>query len=152
MADLIVQTNLVGYVLNAETDHDLGAVQEFGNFDAMFGGFWSRYWASLRSADRRNPTRRREARLAGCGKTDNATRIFSRLRDCMTQRRVLSASAASPRFVFPGPRTQCALGLRCSNCQIPHTDQVVSGCSKGEDPSHLEDPAMPNLPQQRDRL
>jgi len=38
MADLIVQTNLVGYVLNAETDHDLGAIQEFGNFDAMFGG------------------------------------------------------------------------------------------------------------------
>ena len=38
MADLIVQTNLVGYVLNAETDHDLGAIQEFGDFDTMFGG------------------------------------------------------------------------------------------------------------------
>ena len=43
MADLIVQTNLVGYVLNAETDHDLGAIQEFGDFDTMFGGSTHHY-------------------------------------------------------------------------------------------------------------
>ena len=49
-------------------------------------------------------------------------------------------------------RTHCALSLRYLNRQIPHTDQVVGGRSKGEDPSHLEDSAMPNLPQQRNSL
>ena len=53
---------------------------------------------------------------------------------------------------FSVPRTRCALSLRYLNRQIPHTDQVVGGRGKGEDPSHLEDSAMPNLPQQRDRL
>jgi hypothetical protein len=36
--------------------------------------------------------------------------------------------------------------------QIPHSDQVVGGCSKGKVPSHFEDSAMSNFPQQRDRL
>src|ERR1019366_821793 len=49
-------------------------------------------------------------------------------------------------------RTHCDLGLRRLHRQIPHTDQVVGSRGKGEDPSHLEDSTMPNLPQQRDRL
>src|SRR5207247_1888665 len=89
--------------------------------------------------------------LAGGGKTDNAPYIPSRLRDFVTQRRVLSASADSPRSFFE-PANTLGLSLRCLNCQIPHTDQVVGGCSKGKVPSHLEDSTVPNLPQQRNRL
>jgi hypothetical protein len=46
-------------------------------------------------------------------------------------------------------------GLRGSggpNRQIPHANQVLGGCSEGEDPSNVEDSAIPNLAQQRDRL
>jgi hypothetical protein len=53
---------------------------------------------------------------------------------------------------FSGLRTHSDLGLRRLNRQIPHTDQVVGGGREGEDPSHLENPAMPNFPQQSDRL
>ena len=69
----------------------------------------------------------------------------------MIHRGVLSASAGAQKIFFrPGGHDD--LDLQRLNRQIPHVDQVVGGCSKGEVPSHLEDSAMPNFPQQRDRL
>ena len=57
-----------------------------------------------------------------------------------------------PVDAFPAQRTPFGLILRRLNLQIPQADQIVSGSREGEDPSHLEDSTMPNLPQQRDRL
>jgi hypothetical protein len=54
------------------------------------------------------------------------------------------------RGFISGLRMHSNLGLRRLNRQISHTDQVVACGCEGEDPSHLENPAMPNLPQQRD--
>ena len=47
-----------------------------------------------------------------------------------------------------GPAMHCDLGLHCLNRQISHADQVIGCCCEGEDPSHLEDSTVPNLPQQ----
>ena len=54
--------------------------------------------------------------------------------------------------ILLSPASHSGVSLRRLNRQISHADQVVGGCSKGEVPSHLEDSAMPKLPQQRDRL
>ena len=37
-------------------------------------------------------------------------------------------------------------------CEVSHAHQIVGRASEGEHPVHLENPAMPNLAQQRDRL
>ena len=42
--------------------------------------------------------------------------------------------------------------LNHRSAQVPHTHQVVGGTGEGEYPVHLENPAMPHFPQQRDRL
>src|SRR5712692_3686045 len=43
-------------------------------------------------------------------------------------------------------------GLNRGWAQVPHAHQVVGGRGQGEHPVHLENPTMPYLPQQRDRL
>src|SRR5258708_21342279 len=86
--------------------------------------------------------------LAGCGKTDAATQIVSELCDFVTKGRVFGCIRRS----FSGREQYCDLGLRRVNRQIPHADEVIGGGRKGEDPSHLEDSTMPDLPQQCDRL
>src|SRR5437764_14645775 len=70
----------------------------------------------------------------------------------MSQRGALTASAEGPVDAFPAQRDTSGLILRRLNLQIPQPDQVVSGSCEREDPSHLEDSTMPNLPQQRDRF
>src|SRR5882672_7034929 len=56
------------------------------------------------------------------------------------------------RSSFFGPADRLDLDLSGLNGQISHADEVISSGSKGEDPSHLKDAAVPDLPQQRDRL
>jgi hypothetical protein len=70
----------------------------------------------------------------------------------MSQRGALTASAEGPVDAFPAQRNASGLILRRLNLQIPQANQVVGGSCEREDPSHLEDSTMPNLPQQRDRL
>jgi hypothetical protein len=50
-------------------------------------------------------------------------------------------------MLFRAQRTPFGLISRRLNLQIPQAKQIVSGSREGEDPSHLEDPTMPNLPQ-----
>jgi hypothetical protein len=64
----------------------------------------------------------------------------------------LAESGGASRILLLGPGRHFALGLRRLTDEIPYTDEVISGGRESEDPSHLEDSAMPNLPQQRDRL
>src|SRR6266550_7254 len=57
-----------------------------------------------------------------------------------------------PEDLFCGPADRLDLNLSGLHGQISHANEVISSGSKGEDPAHLEDAAVPNLPQQRDRL
>jgi hypothetical protein len=61
-------------------------------------------------------------------------------------------NALVARGSFFAPADRLSLNLSGLNGQISHADEVVSSGRKGEDPSHLEDATVPNLPQQRDRL
>lgn len=56
------------------------------------------------------------------------------------------------RRSFVDPADGLDLSLSGLNGQISHADEVVSSSGKGEDPAYLEDAAVPNLPQQRNRL
>jgi hypothetical protein len=58
------------------------------------------------------------------------------------------------RFVDPflDQSSQFGIGLRRLQREISQADQVIGSRGKGEGPSYLEDPTMPNLPQQGDRL
>ena len=89
--------------------------------------------------------------LAGCGKRGAAAQILYRLRDFVTQEELGAHRLMALRFFF-GLRTRFDLDLRCLHRHIARADQVIGGCSEGEDPSHLVDSAVPKLPQQRDRL
>src|ERR1022692_870556 len=57
-----------------------------------------------------------------------------------------------PEDPFPAQPAALGIGLRRLHRQIPQADEVIGCCREREDPSHLEDSTMPNLPQQRDRL
>ena len=92
------------------------------------------------------------------------SRLTSRLRK---KRRYDLDSVRTPQFSTPGelwPHPLMAMRfffracdhtrtlLRRSHHYIAYADEVIGGGSEGEDPPHLVDSAMPNLPQQRDRL
>jgi len=57
-----------------------------------------------------------------------------------------------PEDLFCGPADRLDLNLSGLKSQISHADKVISSGGKGENPAHLEDATVPNLPQQRDRL
>ena len=56
------------------------------------------------------------------------------------------------RRSFFGPADRLDLNLSGLKSQISQADKVISSGGKGENPAHLEDATVPNLPQQRDRL
>src|SRR5215469_1798771 len=60
----------------------------------------------------------------------------------------------APSAIFLRCRTHVGLDLHRRNCgcEVSHAHQIVSCAGEGEDPIHLADATMSQLPHQRNRL